>query len=61
MKQLSLFYEIDRRQFLNDLFVAYFDARRNKRNTINALSFEINYEHNPVSYTHLTLPTIYSV
>jgi hypothetical protein len=28
-----------------DLFQAYFDARRNKRNTINQLRFEINYEH----------------
>ncbi len=46
MKQLSLFYDQDREQLLTDLFTAYFDARRNKRNTINALSFEINYEHN---------------
>ena len=46
MKQLSLFYETGRQQLLNDLFVAYFDARRNKRNTVNALSFELNYEHN---------------
>ena len=28
-----------------DLFQAYYDARRNKRNTINQLRFEINYEH----------------
>lgn len=32
------------KQLLYDLFQAYFDARRNKRNTINALAFEINYE-----------------
>jgi len=32
------------RQLLYDLFRAYFDARKNKRNTINALSFEIDYE-----------------
>ena len=31
-------------QLLKDLFQAYFDARRNKRNTINALAFEINFE-----------------
>lgn len=31
-------------QLLKDLFKAYFDARRNKRNTCNALEFEINYE-----------------
>lgn len=29
-----------------DIFTAYYDARKNKRNTINALSFEINYETN---------------
>jgi hypothetical protein len=28
-----------------DLFQAYYDARRNKRNTINQLRFEIDYEH----------------
>lgn len=32
------------RQLLYDLFQAYFDARKNKRNTINALAFEIDYE-----------------
>ena len=31
-------------QLLEDLFVAYYDARRNKRNTINQLRFEIDYE-----------------
>jgi len=31
---------------LTDLFLAYYDARRNKRNTINALAFEMNYESN---------------
>ena len=30
---------------LEDLFQAYFDARRNKRNTLNALAFEMDYEH----------------
>ena len=29
---------------LYDLFRAYYSARKNKRNTINALSFEINHE-----------------
>jgi retron-type reverse transcriptase len=28
-----------------DLFQAYYDARRNKRNTINQLRFEMHYEH----------------
>jgi len=44
--QLSLFPQYDRNQILTDLFQAYYDARRNKRNTINALKFEINYESN---------------
>ena len=33
-------------QLLEDLFQAYFDARRNKRNTINQLRFELNFEQN---------------
>lgn len=31
-------------KLLLDLFQAYYDARRNKRNTWNALRFEMNYE-----------------
>lgn len=31
---------------LEDLFGAYFDARRNKRNTISALAFELQFESN---------------
>lgn len=31
---------------LEDLFQAYFDARKNKRNTVNALEFEENLESN---------------
>lgn len=44
--QLSLFNETNNKKLLLDLFQAYFDARRNKRNTINALNFEISYEEN---------------
>jgi hypothetical protein len=33
-------------QLLFDLFRAYYDARRNKRNTINQLRFELNLEKN---------------
>ena len=32
------------KKLLYDLFQAYYDARKNKRNTINALAFEIDYE-----------------
>lgn len=32
------------RDLLKDLFQAYYDARKNKRSTINALAFEVDYE-----------------
>ncbi|MDP3900252.1 MAG: reverse transcriptase/maturase family protein [bacterium] len=35
---------MDSKKLLYDLFQAYYDARRNKRRTINALAFEIDYE-----------------
>ena len=38
---VNTFFE---KQLLYDLFQAYYDARKNKRNTINALLFEIDYE-----------------
>lgn len=31
---------------LYDIFQAYYDARRNKRNTHSQLAFEIHYEEN---------------
>jgi retron-type reverse transcriptase len=54
MQQLNLFSEIDRDKITLDLpalsivdvFQAYFDARKNKRNTINALVFEKHLEAN---------------
>lgn len=30
---------------LEELFEAYFDCRKNKRNTVNALAFEVDYEN----------------
>lgn len=33
---------------LEDFFEAYYECRRHKRNTINALQFEVNYEENLV-------------
>lgn len=44
--QYSLFPAPDNKRVLYDLFKAYFDARKNKRNTINALEFEYTFEHN---------------
>jgi len=46
-KQLSLFDKPqvkNKEQLLSDLFAAYYDARKGKRNTINQLQFELNYE-----------------
>jgi len=45
-KQLSIFdYQKDY-DITEAIFQAYFDARKNKRNTINALAFEKNFESN---------------
>ena len=44
--QLTLFDKQCNEKILTDLFQAYFDARKNKRNTINALAFEKNFEEN---------------
>jgi len=44
--QLSLFGNHNEEDALVDLFQAYFDARKNKRNTINALAFERQFESN---------------
>jgi hypothetical protein len=49
MQQLSLFDEapVKKPQVeLGELFEAYFDCRSNKRNTANAIAFEIDYESN---------------
>lgn len=37
------------RKLLNDLFAAYFDARRNKRKSVNQLKFEQDLETNIVN------------
>jgi hypothetical protein len=38
--------KMEKNKILIDLFQAYYDARKNKRNTRNALKFEMNYESN---------------
>jgi hypothetical protein len=40
---------MNKQQLLYDLFEAYYECRKNKRNTINALSFELNYEQNLIN------------
>ncbi len=47
MQQLSLFdfvQDVKPAIELSELFEAYFDCRNNKRNTLNALAFEVDYE-----------------
>ena len=44
--QLDLFNHIDYPQLTEELFSAYFDCRKNKRNTLNALKFEKHLEQN---------------
>ena len=42
--QKTLFDNQNEEKLLEDLFQAYFDARKNKRNTVNALAFEQHFE-----------------
>lgn len=44
--QLDLFGHIDYQQLTEELFSAYFDCRKNKRNTLNVLKFEKHLEQN---------------
>jgi len=46
MLQQDLFSSVNNKKIVFDLFQAYYNARRNKRNTINALAFEKNLETN---------------
>ena len=46
--QLNLFDIQKPKIELHELFEAYFECRKNKRNTDNALAFEIDYENNLV-------------
>jgi len=46
MLQPELFPYVKRKKIILDLFQAYFEARKNKRNTINALAFEKHLETN---------------
>lgn len=56
---------IDSEQLLLDLFQAYYDARKHKRNTRSAVAFEMNYESNLfqlheelISWTYIISPSI---
>ena len=41
---LYILIMLPRNQLLTDIFRAYYDARKNKRTTANALRFELNFE-----------------
>ncbi len=43
---ISIINQMHSSPLVEDLFRAYFDARKNKRNTINALAFEKHFESN---------------
>ena len=46
---------------LNDVFRAYFDARRNKRNTFNQMRFEMNFEENLIELAYEVQNETYKV
>jgi hypothetical protein len=33
-------------KLIHDIFMAYYEARKNKRNTVNQIAFEYNLEEN---------------
>lgn len=47
-------------KLLEDLYLAYYDARRHKRNTINQLKFELRLEDNLLRLYHQLEDRIYS-
>ena len=61
--QLRLFeedYRAKNNKLLKDLFYACYDARRNKRNTINQLIFEINFESSLINLYESIVTRSYS-
>ncbi len=63
-QQLSLFTDeaiIKPQIQLEELFEAYYECRRNKRNTLNALAFEIDYENNLVQLCNAINNNTYTI
>lgn len=54
-------FQISREQLLVDLFKAYYDARKHKRNTRNQLRFEVNLEENLVRLRDELMERTYKV
>lgn len=44
--QLELFSNNEKHTLTEEIFIAYYACRKNKRNTLNALRFEKHFEHN---------------
>ena len=44
--QLELFSNSEKYTLTEEIFIAYYACRKNKRNTLNALRFEKHFEHN---------------
>jgi RNA-directed DNA polymerase len=44
--QLELFLNSEKLTLTEEVFIAYYACRKNKRNTRNALGFEKHFEHN---------------
>lgn len=49
------------RWLLTDLFVAYYDARRNKRNSLSQLEFELHYESNLITLGQELIDGTYTI
>lgn len=49
------------KQILYDLYKAYYDARKNKRNTLNQLDFEFNIESNIIKLWQEIITWTYKV
>jgi len=52
---------LNKQKLLYDLFQAYYDARKNKRNTLNQLDFEFNLEENLIKLYNELLNWTYRV
>ena len=59
--RLAMLDENQKETFVTDLFSAYFCARKNKRNTLNALAFEKHLESNLFSLAEEILGGEYTV
>lgn len=59
--QFDIFSEHNKQKLLIDLFQAYYYARSNKRNTLNALNFEMDYEHNLFQLHEEIISGIYKI